>query len=139
LTHLQNFYIVVIQNIYIASIACRRCVGKEATVGRQLGLATVTVLRALRDGYRYGFDIMERTGMPSGTVYPALGTLERRGYVRARWEGRHAAASEGRPRRRYYKLTRSGDEALNDAIRRLGALASVDVDIGLAARKRAEA
>ena len=108
-------------------------------MGRQLGLATVTVLKAVRSGYSYGFDIIDFSGLPSGTVYPALSTLERRGYVRARWERRDAATSAGRPRRRYYKLTRSGDEALRKAMRRLSALAGADADLGLDSRARAEA
>ena len=108
-------------------------------MGRQLGLATVGVLKAVRSGYSYGFDIMEFTGLPSGTVYPALSTLERRGYVRARWERRDAATAAGRPRRRYYKLSRSGDEALREAIRRLSALAGAHAEVGLVSPGRAEA
>lgn len=108
-------------------------------MGRQLGLATVSVLKAVRSGYAYGFDVMEITGLPSGTVYPALSTLERRGYVRARWERRDAASAAGRPRRRYYKLTGSGDEALREAIRRLRALAVAHPETGLVSPDGAEA
>lgn len=90
---------------------------------RRLGYATVSILRALADGARYGFDIMERTGLPSGTVYPTLGRLEKRGYVGGQWENDAIARAEGRPRRRYYRLTGAGAEALREAIRRFGALA----------------
>ena len=34
------------------------------------------VLQALAQGYRFGFDIMDVTGLPSGTIYPALRRLE---------------------------------------------------------------
>ena len=90
---------------------------------RPLGPATVAVLRALADGARYGLDVMDRTGLPSGTVYPTLGRLEKRGFVSGRWEDAGVARSEGRPRRRYYRLSRAGESALREAIRQYGALA----------------
>ena len=86
-------------------------------MGRKLGYATVAVLRAVRDGVGYGLDIMERTGLASGTVYPTLSRMEKRGYVRARWENEAVAREEGRPRRRYYRLTDAGEEAVKAAIR----------------------
>lgn len=89
---------------------------------RQLGYATIAVLKAVRDGYGYGTDIMDRTGLPSGTVYPALSRLDERGYLRSRWEKREVADAERRPRRRYYRLTPSGQRALDAAVRRLAAL-----------------
>lgn len=90
---------------------------------RALGYATAAVLQAIRQGYRYGLDIMEAAGLPSGTVYPTLGRMERRGYVTARWEAQAVADREGRPRRRYYELTAAGAAALDEAIRRFGAIA----------------
>ena len=92
-------------------------------MGRQLGYATVAILRAARDGYGYGTDIMDRTGLPSGTVYPTLSRMDERGYLRSRWEKREKADAERRPRRRYYRLTPSGERALNVAIRQLASLA----------------
>ena len=89
---------------------------------RQLGYATIAVLKAVRDGYGYGTDIMDRTGLPSGTVYPALSRMDERGYLRSRWEKREVADAERRPRRRYYRLTPSGQNALDAAVRRLAAL-----------------
>jgi hypothetical protein len=41
------------------------------------------VLHALARGYSYGFDIMGATGLPSGTVYPALRRLERQRWINA--------------------------------------------------------
>ena len=92
-------------------------------MGRQLGYATIAILRAVRDGYGYGTDIMERTGLPSGTVYPTLSRMDERGYLRSRWEKRETADAERRPRRRYYRLTTSGEQALNAALRQLASLA----------------
>ena len=95
-------------------------------MGRKLGYATVGVMKAIRRGYAYGVDIMEVTGLPSGTVYPALGRLEERGFVRGRWERREDADAERRPRRRFYRLTASGNAALDDAIRRLALLVETE-------------
>jgi DNA-binding PadR family transcriptional regulator len=89
---------------------------------RQIGYATLAVLQALTDGARYGFDIVDRTGLPSGTVYPALATLERRGLVSSRWESDATARAEARPRRRYYRVTADGVRALEETARRFGEL-----------------
>lgn len=91
-------------------------------MGRTLGYATLAVLRAIQAGAGYGLDIMERTGLPSGTVYPALGRMEKRGYLRARWENEAVARGEGRPRRRYYRLTTAGEAAVAEAVREYGEL-----------------
>ncbi len=85
---------------------------------RALGYATVLILRAIHRGNRYGFDIIEATSLAGGTVYPTLGRLEKRGYLRARWEDRQLATREGRPRRRYYTVTKQGERALKEAGRR---------------------
>src|SRR5208282_1432231 len=50
------------------------------------------------------------TGLPSGTIYPILARLERIGWVDSDWEDPDAHIAEGRPRRRYYRLTRAGEE-----------------------------
>ena len=89
---------------------------------RPLGYATLAVLKALADGRRYGFDVIDQTGLPSGTVYPALATLTRKKLLTAHWEDRDVAQAEGRPRRRYYEVTREGATALVEAMRRFDAL-----------------
>jgi DNA-binding PadR family transcriptional regulator len=73
------------------------------------------VLQAIAGGYQYGFDIIDQTDLPSGTVYPALGRLERDGLVTSAWESEQDAHADGRPARRYYKLTAPGVKALADA------------------------
>jgi PadR family transcriptional regulator PadR len=83
---------------------------------RRLSITAVSVLRALADGHEYGFDVIDTTGLPSGTVYPALSRLERDGYVRSAWEDDAVAHRDGRPARRYYRVTAQGAKALAAAI-----------------------
>ncbi len=78
----------------------------------RMTLQTALVLQALERGYRYGFDIMDGTGLPDGSVYPILRRLHRAGMVTARWEGSERAQQTGRPARRYYDLTAAGLDAL---------------------------
>ena len=82
---------------------------------RRLSVTAVSVLHAIADGYQYGFDVIDQTGLPSGTVYPALSRLERDGLVKSAWENEQDAHAEGRPARRYYKLTAPGVKALAEA------------------------
>lgn len=82
---------------------------------RRLSITAVCVLQAVSGGYQYGFDIIDQTGLPSGTVYPALGRLERDGLVKSAWEDDEAAHAEGRPARRYYRLTAPGVKALAES------------------------
>jgi PadR family transcriptional regulator PadR len=81
------------------------------------------ILHIVSRGYRYGFDIMDVTGLPSGTVYPALRRLEREGWVQSNWEDEQSA--QQRPARKYYKLTRLGNSALEEALRRYPLLSQI--------------
>ena len=83
-----------------------------------LTYSSVSILQALAGGCRYGFDVMDRTGLPSGTVYPALRRLERQELVRSEWEENDVATAAKRPRRRYYEITASGLESLEVALKR---------------------
>lgn len=78
-------------------------------------LPTALVLRAILEGYQYGFDIMEATGLPSGTVYPILRRLEGRRLLRSHWENESLAQQEQRPPRKYYRITRQGSKVLLQA------------------------
>lgn len=69
---------------------------------------TTLVLHALASGIRHGFDVIDATGLPSGTVYPILRRLEREALVSAAWEDASIAQEEQRPPRRYYELTAAG-------------------------------
>jgi DNA-binding PadR family transcriptional regulator len=84
----------------------------------RLSFTAASVLQALADGAEYGFDVIDRTGLPSGTVYPALSRLERDGHVRSAWEDEAEAHAEGRPARRYYRVTADGVKALDAATAR---------------------
>ena len=86
---------------------------------RSLGITSLRILGSIRDGTAYGLDIVARTGMPSGTVYPTLGRLKKSGLVQARWEDQRIAEREGRPRRRYYELTDDGARALAEGASRV--------------------
>lgn len=81
--------------------------------------ATSLILRALASGHRHGFEVMEVSGLPSGTVYPALRRLERSGHLTSVWEDEAAAHAEGRPRRRTYRLTGTGEALADRAAERL--------------------
>ena len=80
-----------------------------------LTYATGMVLKAIDAGFSYGFDVMDASGLPDGTVYPALRRLEAAGFLTARWEDDSAAEEEKRPPRRYYELTPAGVEKLAEA------------------------
>lgn len=89
-------------------------------MGRLFSLTypTAAVLLAVRSGHRYGFDIMDATGLPDGTVYPILRRLERRGVLAGQWEDEEDARAEQRPQRRYYELTPVGEESIGEVMER---------------------
>ena len=78
----------------------------------KLSHTAAMILQAIDAGLVYGFSIMEMTGLPSGTVYPAMRRLERDKLIGSRWERQSIADAEQRPARKYYKLTVAGAEAL---------------------------
>lgn len=80
-----------------------------------LSYSAAAILHAVKNGYHYGFDVMDILGLPSGTVYPALRRMEEAGFIEATWESDHDAQKEARPARRYYQLTRNGRDALSEA------------------------
>jgi len=92
---------------------------------RRLGPATIEVLHAIAAGHRYGFDIMEDTGLPGGTVYPALAALERDGLVSSSWEDPQVAQADKRPPRRYYEVAHRGRQALQREVERLRRLSGI--------------
>lgn len=87
--------------------------------------ATIAVLGALAEGVTYGFDVMDATGLASGTVYPILARLERRRLVSSSWEEPSAHHDTGRPARKYYRLTDAGRKVLEEAEARERALRSL--------------
>jgi PadR family transcriptional regulator, regulatory protein PadR len=97
---------------------------------RNLSYSATAVLHAIASGVRYGFDIMDRTDLPSGTVYPALSRLERDGLVRSSWEDLEKAHGDRRPPRRYYRITPQGERVLAAAVERFRALRPLRVGLG---------
>ncbi len=84
----------------------------------KLSHTAAIILQAIHAGCIYGFSIMEQTGLPSGTVYPALRRLDRDLLIRSEWEKQAIADRELRPPRKYYKLSRLGKTTLEAAQKR---------------------
>jgi PadR family transcriptional regulator PadR len=91
----------------------------------RLTYPTALVLQALMQGYHHGFDIMDATGLPSGTVYPILRRLDAEGCVRSQWERDGEARREQRPPRRYYELTSHGRSVASEAAGRYQSLDAI--------------
>ncbi len=84
----------------------------------KLSHTAALILQTVDQGSNYGFDIMDATGLPSGTVYPALRRMEADGLIGSQWEAEKKALAEQRPARKYYKITRGGSEVLEQAQKR---------------------
>ena len=56
----------------------------------------------------YGRALSVHTGLGSGTVLQCLYRLENWGWLESRWEDRDVATRDGRPPRRFYRLTGLG-------------------------------
>jgi PadR family transcriptional regulator PadR len=94
-------------------------------VEAKLSHTAAMILQAVNAGYVYGFSVMEMTGLPSGTVYPAMRRLERDELIRSQWEQQSIADAEQRPPRKYYKLTRVGKLTLEASRKRYPLLAKL--------------
>jgi PadR family transcriptional regulator, regulatory protein PadR len=79
---------------------------------------TALILQAIDAGFFYGFSIMDMTGLPSGTVYPAMRRMEEDQLIRSRWERQAIADLEQRPPRKYYQLTITGRATLEASRKR---------------------
>jgi PadR family transcriptional regulator PadR len=88
------------------------------TPDAKLSHTAAMILQALDAGFVYGFSIMEMTGLPSGTVYPAMRRLERDELIRSQWEKQSIADAEQRPPRKYYKMTTAGKATLEASRKR---------------------
>jgi len=84
----------------------------------KLSHTAAMILQAIAVGHIYGFSVMAVTGLPSGTVYPAMRRLERDGWIASKWEQQSIADAEQRPPRKYYRVTRAGKATLEAATRR---------------------
>jgi PadR family transcriptional regulator PadR len=92
-----------------------RMVASEDNLLAQMRRGTLEycVLALLREGERYGFDLVRALGevdgmlTTEGTIYPLLTRLRRDGLVSSSWR-----ESPTGPPRRYYRLTPRGERAL---------------------------
>lgn len=82
-------------------------------------------LRADGEPHFHGFAVAKRLQeledakrlTSHGTLYKALARLERAGLLSSSWEDPDIAASEGRPRRRFYRVTGEAEVAVQVARR----------------------
>jgi PadR family transcriptional regulator PadR len=117
---------------YPCQVACYIGYNRIMSAEPKLSHTAALVLQAIHSGDGYGFSVMEMTGLPSGTVYPAMRRLERDGLIRSQWERQAIADAGQRPPRKYYKLTRIGSTTLESSRRRyplLAKLSPVEVEL----------
>jgi DNA-binding PadR family transcriptional regulator len=87
-------------------------------------LGVAVEARRVGAGWVHGFAVAKRVRDASGarrltshgTLYKALGRLAEGGLLESRWEDAATALAEGRPRRRLYRITELGAEALAFAV-----------------------
>ena len=87
----------------------------------RMTVPTARVLAVLLDdpdADRYGLDLMQATGLASGTLYPLLHRLVEAGWLTTRWEELDPA-TQNRPARRYYRLTPEGATQARQALAEL--------------------
>ena len=73
-------------------------------------MAVLSALLAEPRGRHYGLEIAKAARLATGTIYPILARLEADGWVESEWE-QIDESTEGRRRRRYYRLTGHGVRA----------------------------
>jgi DNA-binding PadR family transcriptional regulator len=79
--------------------------------GLRMTVGVLAVLGALLERPEtelYGLEIVRASGLEPGTIYPILQRLRGAGWVSDRWEDPELGRAEGRPPRRYYRLTVEG-------------------------------
>ncbi|MFD5491753.1 PadR family transcriptional regulator [Streptomyces sp. NPDC127091] len=87
----------------------------------RMTLQTQLVLRTLLespDKARYGLELSQEAGLPTGTIHPILARLENAGWLESFWEDQSEIEKTDppRPRRRYYRFTSSGAESARLAL-----------------------
>lgn len=89
--------------------------------GLRLSHNLAMILQTIGAGQTYAYTILAATGLPSGTIYPALRRLEEEGLLHAEWE----PAADARPPRKSYRLTHAGETALEACRQRYPLLAKL--------------
>ena len=82
----------------------------------RMSLQTLRVLEAFLENPTEplsGADVAKRGSLASGTLYPILLRLEGAGWLTSRWESIDPS-SAGRPRRRLYRITASGQSRASE-------------------------
>jgi PadR family transcriptional regulator, regulatory protein PadR len=69
----------------------------------------LNILLERPDDEHYGYDLMRKAKVNSGTLYPILIQLERQGWVESRWE--EVEGSSKVNRRRLYTITGLGQQS----------------------------
>jgi PadR family transcriptional regulator PadR len=102
----------------------RRKAGSLVPLELAICSAAATLRRRGEEEF-HGYEIAKTLGDASdsrlltayGTLYRALGRLEKMGLVNSRWEDPDVPARENRPGRRLYTLTALGEAAADEAVR----------------------
>ncbi|MEU9201924.1 helix-turn-helix transcriptional regulator [Streptomyces sp. NPDC048332] len=84
----------------------------------RMTMATKAVLSALiakPADEHYGLEISDAAGLAPGSIYPILIRLEQCGWLESRWEDIDTH-EEGRPKRRYYRLSQKGAQSATAAL-----------------------
>jgi PadR family transcriptional regulator PadR len=91
--------------------------GEAQLTQMRRGAIEYCVLALLREGERYGFELVRELSAADGlvtsegTVYPLLTRLRREGLVQTTWQ----ESNQGPPRR-YYSITSEGNQALESFV-----------------------
>jgi PadR family transcriptional regulator, regulatory protein PadR len=91
--------------------------GEAQLTQMRRGAIEYCVLALLREGERYGFELVRELSAADGlvtsegTVYPLLTRLRREGLVETTWQ----ESNQGPPRR-YYSITSEGNQALESFV-----------------------
>ena len=100
----------------------RRKSGSLVPLEQAICLGAANLKRRGREDF-HGYEIAKHLGDEAdhrlltayGTLYRALGRLEKMGMLKSRWEDPQIAADENRPGRRIYTLTADGERAAAEA------------------------
>ena len=98
---------------------------------KNLGLNEIKILQALIFREKYGLEIIETLknetgkGISLGGLYTTMHRLEKKGFVKSRWG--ESTAERGGNRRKYYRLTGTGEKALSEVKQSLSPLLNWEV------------